>query len=195
MRRGVWVLVGALGLLILAGATATVWFAGFRRPNVVIGRLDPEITRPFGKQAELATERRLRAEGDKNLDGEWERLSCATEGKVRSLPPGVRLLLVFKGGVLQVLVASKEGDERTVVSESVVKTDAAVTPKAIDMAPSEDPTEGRAELGIYEVNGDILRICSSEWRRTLDHSWPRPREFTGNEGSGLRLETYRRVRQ
>jgi uncharacterized protein (TIGR03067 family) len=191
MRRSVWVPVGALGLLIVVGATAAVWFTEFRRPKVHIGHLDAALTRSFGEQAE----RRLRAEGDKNLDGEWERQSCVTGGKEWASPPGVRYLLVFKGGTLQFFAAFTETYERMVLDEWVVKTDAALTPKALDMAPSEDPTEGRAELGVYEINGDVLRICSSEWRRTLDHSWPRPTEFTGNEGSGLRLETYRRVKQ
>lgn len=189
MRRSVWVAMSVLGLLAIAGATVSVWLAEFRRPNLRVGMTGKEPRCAVADQVEPVGGPRFRAEGDKDLDGEWERRSCVEDGKEWSPPAEVRYLLAFKGGALQFLMAAKEGDEHEVVAEWVVKTNTTVVPKAIDIAPSEDAREGVAEPCIYEVDGDELRICRPQFDK------PRPTEFSGKEGSGLRLETYHRAKQ
>lgn len=60
--------------------------------------------------------------------------------------------------------------------------DAAVTPKRIDLV-----NRGKEQLGIYEVQGDILRICFAAPGK------PRPTDFEARAGDGRTSAVWRRV--
>ena len=62
------------------------------------------------------------------------------------------LSLVIKGDTYTVMV----GD---VVDKGTTKRDASKTPKTIDIVGTEGPNKGKTILGIYELNGDTLRVC------------------------------------
>ena len=195
MRRNLCVALSVLALLAMAGLTASVWLIEWHRLNPR-NRAAQGNPRLVARNVARPTEPPFRAAGDKELDGEWERQSCVADGKEwGAAPPEVRYVLAFKGGVLQFLIAAKEDDEREVCAEWVVRTDASAVPKAIDHAPSEDAREATAEPCIYEVNGDEMRICWPEQPPGLDDRWSRPTEFSGKQGSGLKLETYHRVKR
>jgi uncharacterized protein (TIGR03067 family) len=67
--------------------------------------------------------------------------------------------------------------------------DSARKPKVIDMTPSEGPNTGMPRHGIYEVDGDTLRVCYAAYGKA------RPTAFASRPDSGVVLVTYRRVKR
>jgi uncharacterized protein (TIGR03067 family) len=59
----------------------------------------------------------------------------------------------FRGGVLTI----QSGNEKP--GKYVVKANATKTPQAIDLTLLYGPDEGKPSLGVYEVKGDVLRLC------------------------------------
>ncbi len=59
-------------------------------------------------------------------------------------------------------------------------------PKAIDYTMTEGTTKGKTHLGIYEVNGDMVKFCFAA------PDQDRPTEFTAKEGSGWTLSVWKR---
>jgi uncharacterized protein (TIGR03067 family) len=62
-------------------------------------------------------------------------------------------------------------------------------PKTIDMTPGEGPNKGMARHGIYELEGDILRVCYAAYGKA------RPTTFTSGPDSGVVLVIYRRLKR
>ena len=130
---------------------------------------------------------RLRADAakaqDKDLDGEWEMTDAVKDGKTPQRPPeGVRPLYAVKDGVMTPL--SVEG-----AKGGALKVDPSKDPKEVDATPLDGPQKGKAMLGIYEVKGDVLRLCFA------DPGIDRPTEFSSKEGSGRGLMTFQRVKK
>jgi uncharacterized protein (TIGR03067 family) len=67
------------------------------------------------------------------------------------------------------------------------KLDPTKTPKSIDCLLSEGPYKGLVVAGIYELNGDTLKICWSAWG-VLEH----PIEFSATPGSQRALVILKR---
>lgn len=65
----------------------------------------------------------------------------------------------------------------TIVEEGSYKIDASKTPRAIDLVITKGPDAGKRQLGIYEVDGDTLRVCLAE-----PGSGKRPRSFDTSAG-------------
>src|SRR5947208_14011459 len=68
----------------------------------------------------------------------------------------------------------KEGLQSTYVVYPAKK------PKAVDLKSRQGETKGRIYLGIYELEGDSLKICFSE------HEQHRPTEFVARGTPGIR---------
>jgi uncharacterized protein (TIGR03067 family) len=84
------------------------------------------------------------------LQGRWKVVSAEEEGKPREELAKARL--IFQGDNLTVHV----GDDK---EEMTFKLDPAQKPKTIDI---QVPNEKEAALGIYELNGDDLKLCVAE---------------------------------
>jgi len=121
---------------------------------------------------------------DKQLDGDWEWASAVENGKKAPTPPD-NPLLSFKGDTLTTKIVNVE----TAGVKSSVKVDASKTPKAIDLTPLDGPDKGKTSLGIYEIKGDELRLCTAEAGKD------RPTEFSAKEGSGQILTVLKRVKK
>lgn len=67
--------------------------------------------------------------------------------------------------------------------------DGAKNPKTIDMIFTEGPEKGKTSLGIYELDGDNLKICLGLVGRD------RPKEYLTKQNSGHALETLEREKQ
>jgi uncharacterized protein (TIGR03067 family) len=67
-----------------------------------------------------------------------------------------------------------------------IRIDPTKTPKTIDYDMTEGPTKGKTHLGIYEIEGDMVRFCFAA--PGLD----RPNDFTAKEGSGQTLSVWKR---
>jgi uncharacterized protein (TIGR03067 family) len=63
------------------------------------------------------------------------------------------------------------------------------TPKSFDRTYSDGPDKGRKAYGIYELNGDTLKICLAR-----DDPKKRPMEFSSKPGSGQTLSVVKRVK-
>jgi uncharacterized protein (TIGR03067 family) len=116
--------------------------------------------------------------GKKAWEGTWQCVSKVIDGKKQDASGW----LVMHVGDAYTL---KKGD--MVVSKGTNKRDKTVTPHTIDTTPSAGPGKGKTALGIYEVKGDTMRLCLAPAGKE------RPKAFASPEGSGLILETWKRV--
>src|SRR5262245_23838733 len=105
------------------------------------------------------------------MAGEWTMESGERNGE--KLPDEIvkTLKRVVKGNEHTVL---RDGET---VAKGKVKLDAAKKPKEIDISLSGGEADGKLIKGIYELDGDTLKIC---------YGMPdgdRPKEFAAKEGS------------
>jgi uncharacterized protein (TIGR03067 family) len=79
--------------------------------------------------------------------------------------------------------------DKAVVEWAVKKIDAAKSPKTIDIEVAAGAYQGVVYLGIYDLDGDKLRICFALPDRAV-----RPTEFSASKGSIRALSEFRRVK-
>ena len=91
---------------------------------------------------------------DDKLDGKWLVVSVERDGKADD---------ALKGGV-RVIAGDKYtlSDKNGKATPGTFKIDASKKPKTIDMMPAEGQYKGKTLLGIYEVDGQSLKICFAE---------------------------------
>lgn len=78
----------------------------------------------------------------------------------------------------------------TVLEWKTKALDPTKTPKTIDIEVASGSYKGVVYLGIYELDGDTLRICFAMPDRPV-----RPTEFTADKGSVRALSEFRRVKE
>ncbi|MDG3002322.1 TIGR03067 domain-containing protein [Paludisphaera mucosa] len=83
----------------------------------------------------------------------------------------------------------RRGDE-TVVEWKAKSLDPTRTPKTIDIEVAGGEYKGVVYLGIYELDGDTLRICFAMPDRPV-----RPTEFSAGEGSVRALSEFKREKK
>lgn len=92
------------------------------------------------------------------------------------------------------LTVTIEGDKYTVrrdgqlVQAGTYKLDPSKSPRAIDMTVVEGPAKGTVMPGIYQFDGDVMRVCFDATGRK------RPTEFKSAAGSGTYSSTHKRVK-
>ena len=118
----------------------------------------------------------------RKFQGTWTFESCATGGK--ELPAGELkgLILTFEDDKHTV----KKGDE--VIQVGTQKLDPSKSPKTIDVTMVEGPHKGTVMLGIYEIDGDTLKVCFDPEGKT------RPTEFKSPPGSKNFVNVHKRVK-
>jgi uncharacterized protein (TIGR03067 family) len=62
-------------------------------------------------------------------------------------------------------------------------------PRTIDYTMTEGPTKGKIHLGIYELDGDMVKFCFAA------PGGDRPTEFTAKEGSQRTLSVWKRAKK
>lgn len=97
----------------------------------------------------------------------------------------------FPDEVRKTIKLAVQDDKYTVtvgpaVDQGTLKLNPAATPKQLDITGTKGPNKGRTILGIYERDGDTLRICYDLSGKS------RPTEFKTAEGTQLFLVTYTR---
>jgi uncharacterized protein (TIGR03067 family) len=120
------------------------------------------------------------AKGDKSLDGEWE-VKSALRGGQEPPADSPKLSLSIQGDVAVMKIGKS-------TIKAKFKADPDKKPKAYDLTAEEGPHKGETIKGIYEVNGDELRVC---------HGKPgdeRPAEFSGKEEDRF-LITWKRLKK
>jgi uncharacterized protein (TIGR03067 family) len=118
------------------------------------------------------------------LQGTWRLTKVLAKGE--EVPPKL-----FEGGALLV-----EGDVMTTVSRSGgkeqrqkgnYKLDPAKKPKEIEVVSEAGPDKGTKALGIYELEGDTLKLALSKDKR--------PTDFTAGEKSATVVFTFKRAKK
>lgn len=102
----------------------------------------------------------------KNIQGTWKLVAVEDSG---SKVPEDKIK-----GLIFVITTDKfitKADGKA--QEASYKLDPDKNPKAIDLTPLDGPTKGKPQPGIYELEGDTLRICATN-RKGAD----RPKDFT-----------------
>jgi uncharacterized protein (TIGR03067 family) len=136
----------------------------------------------LGTTAAQTPEQRLKREEEK-LAGVWRLTGMEAEGQKVPLKEGSLMTLTFKAGKFTVQVGSK--DE---LQEGTYKIDPSKSPRAIDINRTNGPEEGRRQVGIYELTGNLLKICASE------ASKDRPTNFDTRDKPGYTVLLFKRTR-
>ena len=119
----------------------------------------------------------------KKFQGTWTFESSQAGGQ--ELPTGELkgLILTFEG--LKHTV--KKGDD--VIQVGTQKLDPSKSPKTIDVTIAEGPNKGTVMLGIYEIDGDTLKVCFDPQGKK------RPTEFKSAPGSENFVNVHKRVKK
>lgn len=125
------------------------------------------------------------------LQGTW--VLTAMEKNGNAAPEYVlgKLTVTFKGDTMVIggsFAAVKEEDP--VKPEFTVKLDPSKRPKAIDATPLNGKFKGKTVLGIYQPEGEELKICLPK-----QGDKERPSDFKSPEGSDLASMTFKRSKE
>ena len=119
----------------------------------------------------------------KKFHGVWTFESVEAGGKKAPAEELKGLTLTFAGDKYTV----KKGDE--VIQVGRQKLDPSRSPKAIDVTITEGLNKGKSMLGIYEIDGDTLKVCFDEGGKK------RPTEFKSAAGSETFVNVHKRVKK
>lgn len=116
-------------------------------------------------------------------EGEWTMESGEIDGQ--AMPEDMRKTAkrVVKYGETTVTV----GGQMFMKAKFVV--DPSKKPKTIDYTMTGGPTEGKTQLGIYELDGETVKFCFSAPGKD------RPTDFTTKAGSGRTLSVWKRAKK
>ncbi|SRR6266852_2151905 len=116
------------------------------------------------------------------LDGTWKVIESISDG--HSVERAKDVKLIFTEATL--VSVSPDGTRK---DECSITLYCDRRPKAIDISVIEDGAVARTSLGIYELEGDSLRICHTGPPGTGE----RPTDFDASKGSGLVLIKLKRI--
>jgi uncharacterized protein (TIGR03067 family) len=114
------------------------------------------------------------------LEGTWDLVSLERDGKDVK-PKGEKAIMTGDKGVVKV------GDK--VIVAATYKLDPSKKPKAVDITYTEGDNKGKTFKGIYQLDGDMLKIC-----RGGSPDDERPTEFKSKPDSGGVLAVYTRAK-
>jgi uncharacterized protein (TIGR03067 family) len=119
------------------------------------------------------------------MKGTWTVVSAERDGKkiADAQLQGVTVTFDADGKVS----AQRQGQT---LFEGTVTIDPTKKPKTVDTTQtSEGDNKGKTALGIYELEGDTMKICSADFGKE------RPTEFSSKPGSGHFLRVYKREKK
>jgi uncharacterized protein (TIGR03067 family) len=119
----------------------------------------------------------------KKFHGVWTFESVEAGGKKAPADDLKGMTVTFAGDKYTV----KKGDE--VIQVGTQKLDLSKSPKAIDVKVNEGLNKGAVMLGIYEIDGDTLKVCFDEAGKK------RPTEFQSPAGSATFVNVHKRVKK
>jgi RNA polymerase sigma factor (sigma-70 family) len=116
------------------------------------------------------------------LDGTWQVTAFAKDGNEAPKEQADGIKIVFKDGAFTLTHGAAE-------MKGVFKTDPSLKPATLDIELTEGAEKGDSQMGIYELDGDTLRIC------TAHNGIARPTKFESTAGSGIALIALKRVKE
>jgi uncharacterized protein (TIGR03067 family) len=78
---------------------------------------------------------------------------------------------------------------KQVFMRATYTTDATARPKTIDLVHTAGGNKGKTQLGIYEVEGDTMKICFT------NPGLPRPVDFESKAGDGRTSAVWKLVKK
>jgi uncharacterized protein (TIGR03067 family) len=118
---------------------------------------------------------------EEKIQGTWVVVSAEEGGRVDA-DKAKDVKLVFDGET--VIVKDPRRDEK-----AKIKLDPAKKPKTIDITPEEKGAPAKVIQGIYELNGDELKLCFTKEGGT------RPTEFASKPGGDVSLIVLKREKK
>ncbi|HEY1859632.1 MAG TPA: TIGR03067 domain-containing protein [Gemmataceae bacterium] len=106
------------------------------------------------------------------LEGSWKMVSMEIDGNKASEDDVAKIVLVLKGENYSVEGADQE-------FKGTLTFDPTKKPKTVERKETEGPGKGETGHGIYELEGDELKLCFAA------NGKDRPGKFTGEEGHQL----------
>ena len=137
----------------------------------------------FGGNGTRADDKADVAKELKKLHGVWTFESVVAGGQKAPADDLKGLTLIFEGDKYTV----KKGDE--VIQVGTQKLDPSKSPKAVDVTIIEGLNKGTSMLGIYEIDGDTLKVCFDEDGKK------RPKQFKSPAGSKTFVNVHKRVKK
>lgn len=120
----------------------------------------------------------------KNLNGTWTYVSIESNGKPIPAERLVPLRVTINGEKWTVTSGSK------LVEQATIRVDSSTKPMTFDLTVQQgDVGKGQTLPGIFELDGDTLRVCFSLPGKE------RPKEVASRPGSGLDLNVLKRQKQ
>lgn len=116
----------------------------------------------------------------KQLQGTWEVVEFTANGKV--IPEEGRQGMKFEVTDATMRISARGRD-----SSFQIQLNPSATPKTIDYTPQDGPFKNKINYGIYELQGDELKLCM----HNKDADKP-PMSFKSAEGDNLALFVLRR---
>jgi uncharacterized protein (TIGR03067 family) len=114
------------------------------------------------------------------FEGEWKMVSAVMNGSA------------MEESAVQWVKRVTIGDEITVIAgpqimmKMTFKHDPSQSPKTMDYVNTAGSNKGKTQLGIYEFDGDLLRICMAA------AGAPRPKKFESVRGDGSTFTVWKR---
>jgi uncharacterized protein (TIGR03067 family) len=116
------------------------------------------------------------------MQGHWTVVSLVRNGMDVPQAQGIKVSIDADGNAAH-LPSEKEPMPDL---KGKITIDPSKNPKTIDLVVVEGSRKGQTMAGIYEIDGDTLRICRPGPGKD------RPTEFSSKEGSGCDIITYKR---
>jgi uncharacterized protein (TIGR03067 family) len=117
----------------------------------------------------------------KKMEGSWKVIGSQVDNIRIPLEAYKKVVIMIKGEKIQF----KDGDK--IYDEIEIDIDPATTPKEIDYHYLAGLKKGVRERGIYELDGDRLKICMAQPKQK------RPTEFASKKGTGQQLLILKRM--
>jgi len=123
------------------------------------------------------------AEDLKKMQGDWIVVTMVADG------------MKIPDDDAQALFRTVKGDQytvsryRRVIGKGTIQLDATKKPRTIDARPAGAARDAKPILGIYEFDGDKLKLCFAPAGKE------RPTQFRSEEGSGLTLTVWQSERK
>jgi uncharacterized protein (TIGR03067 family) len=136
-----------------------------------------------GGSSSLADDKSAIEKETKKFQGTWTIESSVTGGQEIPRDQLVGFLMIYEGDKHTL----KYGDK--VFQVGIQTIDPSKSPKTIDVTMTEGPAKGKVMLGIYEFDGDTLKVCFDS------QGMNRPTEFKSAPGSQNFLNVHKRVAQ
>ena len=111
------------------------------------------------------------AKDKEKLIGTWAPVSITVGGKPRPDEEVKKSKMVIAADKITILREGKDEDKAT------YKIDTTKKPRTIDITPSTGGEAGQVMPGIYELDGDTLKMCFARPKGE------RPKEFASKEGT------------